>query len=144
MRRDSSTPSPRSLKKLKSVHRASAFTFPSLTPTSTCRGSWRVSSARKSGWLPGLVRLAANPAVAPRGRPPKPMEGWGVGPERQLHYRNVQVPLSRCLAAFRALWQGVDYKAGRTSGDECQGLTWLGFTGKLQMWNRSTQPRRGN
>src|SRR5271157_1309027 len=88
MRKDSRTPSPRSLRKLRSVPRVSGFTFPSSMQTSTCRDSWRVSWARKSGWLPGWAKLADNPAAGPSELPLRPMEGWAADPGRYLHIRS--------------------------------------------------------
>jgi len=79
----------RSSMKSRSVPRVTEFTFRSWMPTSTCQAYWRACWDPRNGWLPGSVRLAANPEAEPRKRLPGSMADWADDPGSLLRV-NVQ------------------------------------------------------
>src|SRR6476646_3475198 len=103
MHKDSKMRGQRSSMKSKSVHRVTEFTFRRWMPTSTCQAYCRACWDRRNGWLPGSVRLAANPEAEPRKRLPEPMADWVDDPGRPPSV-NVQESLTRLARAATLLY----------------------------------------
>src|SRR5260370_12790163 len=82
MRKAWRMPSRHAWRKLRSLPRASGFTFPSSTQTCICLAFWKVFLAQRSGWRPGSVKSAASPGAGLRRRLPEQMGAWGEDPRK--------------------------------------------------------------
>src|SRR5260370_28216493 len=92
MRKAWRMPSRHSWRKLRSLPRASGFTFPSSTQTCICLAFWKVFLAQRSGWRPGSVKSAASPEAGLRRRLPEQMDAWGEDPRKRWDADDVAEP----------------------------------------------------